>query len=75
MVVVVVLGGLCMPYAPWVCYINPKPPKCALTYLGDLAADRAGFWAVDVNVNVNASARSPLTGGFYLFLELLNYCK
>ena len=33
-------------YAPWACYMNlralynPKPPKCALTCLGDLAADQ-----------------------------------
>ena len=34
-------------YAPWVCYVNIRalcnfrPPKCALTCLGDLAVDSA----------------------------------
>ena len=46
-------GGFCYVgwamYAPWACYAaiwtlyNPKPTKCELTCLGDLAADRVYF--------------------------------
>jgi hypothetical protein len=56
-VVVVVIVFEWAMYALWVYHnhmgisalYNPKLPKCALTCLGNLAADR-GFWILDCQV-------------------------
>jgi hypothetical protein len=45
---------------------NPKPPKCALTCLGDLAADR---WHVDVDVDVGVGVGVLLCIMYHLSLS------